>query len=500
MADEILDPNDPRYPKPAIFETQVVLSVSVGLLALLSFCVVRLRWSKLYMGKARKSQGLPDLAETFAGWMPGLYGVTEQQVLEYAGLDAFVFLGFFKMAIKFLAISALASCVVIAPIQYHYREQIKHARSIHTIFDDTDPDPDPIPSLPDDRSEQLPFLWAYAVFAYLFTFLALYTLYNQTNKVVSVRQAYLDKQASVTSRTIRLTGVPAELQSERALSEHLTSLHLGEVESISICRAWNALDALFAERENTLRKLEEAYTVYLGRKQVQRDGQSLPISQPRSTAIEVDSSRSRPHINLGVLGLTGKRVDAITHFTVKLTTIDTKIEEARVKQYSAVPMAFVTFRSMQSAQIAAQAVLDPLPKTLHARLAPAPADVIWTNTYLSRRSRVMRAWGVSFFTIALAVLWVFPISTLAALLNINTIRKVWPSLAEFLLEHQLTRALVQGVLPTLGVSIFNALVPYIYDWFSSMQGYISKGDLELSVVSKYFFYLFFNLLIVFTGA
>lgn len=33
---------------------------------------------------------LPELPDTFFGWMPALYKVTEEQVLASAGLDAYV--------------------------------------------------------------------------------------------------------------------------------------------------------------------------------------------------------------------------------------------------------------------------------------------------------------------------------------------------------------------------------------------------------------------------
>jgi Late exocytosis, associated with Golgi transport len=33
---------------------------------------------------------LPDLPDTFFGWVPVLYKITEQQVLAAAGLDAYV--------------------------------------------------------------------------------------------------------------------------------------------------------------------------------------------------------------------------------------------------------------------------------------------------------------------------------------------------------------------------------------------------------------------------
>ena len=54
---------------------------------------LRPRWKTLYAARKRQKNAaslLPELPDTFFGWIPALYRVTEQQVLASAGLDAFV--------------------------------------------------------------------------------------------------------------------------------------------------------------------------------------------------------------------------------------------------------------------------------------------------------------------------------------------------------------------------------------------------------------------------
>lgn len=55
--------------------------------------LLRPRWKSLY--EARKvhrneASPLPDLPDTFFGWIPMIWRITEQQVLASAGLDAYV--------------------------------------------------------------------------------------------------------------------------------------------------------------------------------------------------------------------------------------------------------------------------------------------------------------------------------------------------------------------------------------------------------------------------
>lgn len=104
---------------------------------------------------------------------------------------------------------------------------------------------------------------------------------------------------------------------------------------------------------------------------------------------------------------------------------------------------------------------------------------------------------VTVFITTLTILWFFPVAILAQLLSICSIGLIAPSLAELLERHDITKALVQTGLPTLVVSLLNVLVPYLYDYLSNIQGIISQGDVELSVISKNFFFVFFNIFVVY---
>ncbi len=91
--------------------TQSVISIALGLVAFLAFCVstlcdlissniadptfqtLRPRWTTLYAARKRQKDAaeiLPDLPDTFFGWIPVLYRITDDKVLKSAGLDAYV--------------------------------------------------------------------------------------------------------------------------------------------------------------------------------------------------------------------------------------------------------------------------------------------------------------------------------------------------------------------------------------------------------------------------
>ena len=356
----------------------------------------------------------------------------------------------------------------------------------------------------------------YVAFTYFFTGVAFYLLVDQTKTIIRIRQALLGTQSTVTDRTIRLSGIPAEMRSEEQIAAFIEELQIGKVDSVMLCRDWKKLDDLITQRMSCLRQLEKSWAIHLGRHRPQRIPRSRQTNQTEDldhsehgqllTASESDrpdtppASRQRPvhKIRFGFLNLKSQKIDAIDYFEEKLRKLDERIKDIRNKDFKPTPLAFVTMESTAACQMAVQAILDPTPGQLIASLAPPPADVVWQNTYLSRNTRMIRSWSIMTFIGFLTIFWALLLIPLAGLLSIEVIDEVLPGFADALKAHPIASSLVQTGLPTLLFSLLSLAVPYLYDWLSNMQGMTSQGDVELSVISKNFFFTFFNLFIIFT--
>ncbi|WYZ42392.1 hypothetical protein EsH8_VI_000091 [Colletotrichum jinshuiense] len=500
---------------------QLGLSLILGLSAFVAFCILRPRWPTLYAARKRRLDpniGLPALPNTFFGWVPGLYRVTEEQVLASAGLDAFVFLAFFKMAIRTLAIMAFFAYVVLLPINNRFVPKDclpgnKHNSTGTATHSD------------DKTNQKCPseYLWAYLIFVYFFSGLVLYILNKETFRVIHVRQEYLGTQSTITDRTFRLTGIPRGLRSEEKIKKLIEKLEIGQVDNVNLCRDWTEIDALVEKRAQVLAKLEETWSVYLGKqaalpKSVQRlrDPHAEPsVLEPREDEADEEAGengrllrhdninpefveRARPRVRLwyGFLKLQSRKTDAIDYYEEKLRRLDETIYEARDKDYSTTDLAFVTMDSIAACQMAIQARIDPRPGQLLTTPAPSPSDVVWTNTYTPRGVRRLRSWMVTIFVAILSVVWLALVAFIASLLSICNFRVWFPSAVDFLKQWPTLTALVETGLPTLLVSLLNAIVPYLYEYLSYQQGMISKGDVELSIISKNFFFTFFNIFFV----
>ncbi|KAH9994169.1 DUF221-domain-containing protein [Xylariaceae sp. FL0662B] len=511
---------------------QLVISLTLGISAFFAFCILRPRWKTLYAARKRHTDptiALPLLPDSFLGWIPALYRVTEAQVLASAGLDAFVFLSFFKMSFRLFATIFFFAVVVLWPIHKTFEPGKKippgvlpNSTSLYPTLTPKDA-AGSITALDNDGPGWHPnYLWAYLVFTWLFSFLTIYFMNSETIKVVKVRQDYLGTQSTVTDRTFRLTGIPRDIRSEEKIKEFVENLEIGHVRRVTLCRDWAEIDALMAERQAILRKLEEAWSVYIAQRPatvpasngqeneevnevprgdedneegVHESGRLLAGNGLRNLITE----RERPKVRLrfGFLKLRSRRTDAIDYYEEKLRRLDEKIQGARKKRYPPTDTAFVTMDSIAACQMAIQATMDPRPGQLLTKPAPAPADVVWKNTYAPRYKRRFQAWTVTIFITFLSIIWLFPVAMLAQLLSICNIQKIAPSLAESLNRHEITKALVQTGLPTLVVSLLNILVPYLYDYLANIQGMVSQGDVELSTISKNFFFIFFNIFVVY---
>ncbi|KAJ5336684.1 hypothetical protein MYU51_005747 [Penicillium brevicompactum] len=492
--------------------TQFVVSSVLGLSAFLTFCILRPKWTELYAARRRQRNAasrLPELPNTMFGWIPVLHRITDQEVLQSAGLDAYVFLSFFKFAIRFLLAVFIFAVAIILPLHYKYTGQYGVPGW------DNVPGNDTMIAEKDKPVTDPGYLWIYVLFAYVFSGLAIHMLLQETNTIIRTRQTYLGNQTSTTDRTIRLSGIPHDLSTEEQIKDFVEGLRVGKVESITVCRKWRELDELIDERMKVIRDLERAWTKHLGYKRPKSDGNTLPLTNQQSHDEDnersgllsgsehdntMDYSSERPKFRLwyGPFKLRYRMIDAIDYFEEKLRRIDEHIQNAREKEYPTTEIAFVTMESIAASQMLVQAILDPHPNQMFARLAPAPADVIWKNTYLSRTRRMAQSWSITIAIGFLTVFWSVLLLPIASLLDLETLRKLVPQLAEFLEEHVLLKSLVQTGLPTLAFSLLTVAVPYVYEWLSNNQGMVSRGDVELSIISKNFFFSFFNLFLLFT--
>lgn len=274
-------------------------------------------------------------------------------------------LQFLLTGAKLFALCGLFGTVVILPLNgmngiTNTTDPI-HNNSISAISDFAKPEP----ANPDTTG----VLWAYLFFTYFFCFAAFYFTFRNYRDYIGMRRKYgLQTASTLPARTVMVTGIPAELRSDRKLAEYFESLGLGVVESVHVVKHVSQLSELIRERARCLRKLETAYAQYWGNpcNDPSYDPDALlmqaestdhinaidfSVHQPENNRLPLfKPKRSRPIIRDGMMGIMGKKVDAVEYFSEQFNYLDDIVMKARrLGRYPPSTVGFVTFESVISA-------------------------------------------------------------------------------------------------------------------------------------------------------
>ncbi|CAI2170750.1 11292_t:CDS:10 [Funneliformis geosporum] len=512
----MLESNDTKGTPPSkkdLLATQLAFVLPIGTIFFLLFCFLRTRWSVMYAPRSRLGRLAPKpLPNTFFGWIGPLLKIPESDVLNLVGLDAVVLLAFFKMSYKLFAFCGFFALIILSPIKIYNIFPFFGNDDGNNLFDGNSTDP----QFPDDGpTESQGILVSYVVFTWVFSLATYYFTFYNYREFSEVRQRYyLHWKETLSARTVMVTVIPRSLQTDSALKEFYSNLNLGTVESAVVYRHVRKLRHAIEKRASCLRKLEEVYVEYLGNPCVDPNynpdlavhafEQALnedPSTANSKTAEVLDKVKAkRPTIRTGFLGLFGEKVDKIGYYTDSFIYYDQLLKRGRYGSFVSTSTGFVTFKDITSAQIAAQILIRPEPFQCNTELAPEPRDVFWYNLNIRKREMLVRDFVVNICIVFLVFFWTGPISFFASLLSLSSLKKVFPWLAELADKNEFLKNFIQGTLPPLAVVSFNALLPIIMQFLSKLQGIHSRSMIEYSTFSKYFFFLLFNVLLVFTIA
>ncbi|KAF7732528.1 hypothetical protein EC973_003275 [Apophysomyces ossiformis] len=414
-------------------------------------------------------------------------------------------LQFLLMATKLFALCGFFGAVVLYPI----------SKMGGDLLNPTDP---PESETPETSSAYSPsFLWVYLFFTYFFCFATFYFTFVNYRSYVRIRREYLIRIAkTVPARTVLVTGIPPSLRSDRKLAEYFENLGIGVVDSVHLVRHVSRLLEYIKERAQYLRLLETAYANHWGNPCYDpsyRPGRLITEAERENSlhalnwtaANDTNGSlpryrstqkKTRPVARDGFMGYLGSAVDAIEHYTKKFNETDSIVRRARkVGKFMPTSVGFITFEEPTSAYIAAQVLIDTTPFRLRAELAPEPRDVIWENIAMHQRERVLRKGIVFVIFIVLVFFWGIPISYFSALTSPKSLQNYFPWLMELAQKSKILKQVIYGFVPTIAVVTFMAIVPFLLN-----EGFSTRSGADESTFRKHFFFLLFNVLLVFTAS
>ncbi|KAF9967691.1 hypothetical protein BGZ70_008592 [Mortierella alpina] len=527
-------------------KTQLAISIALGLGSFLAFCTLRTRWPVIFAPRTKLQRHTPPkLSPKFFEWIRELLDMKESVVLDCVGLDAAMMLRFFSVSAQLFAVCMVPGILIILPV------------NVYSTFDGrlpTDPDDDNDrndPSSPDAEPRpgtSLLYLFTQFTFAWFFSLLTIFALWHTYEGYIKARRAYLlQHRKAIVNRTVMVVGLPVVLRSDKALATFYESLNVGTVVSAHIGRHVRKLKRRIEQRAHALKALELAYARYYGNPSRRADydpdaiaaendkcldhhhhhhhhhtasatattaaavslgesppqemnHSSFPRSDERSSPMpRVGKFKKRPTMRVGFMGIFGKKVDKIDHLREVFAILDKAVQNMRLSRvYAPTSIGFVTFEDMQSAHILAQTVNTKETLTCETFLAPEPRDVYWDNLNLPAGEIAVRTVVVNVICFFLVFFWAGPVGVFSSFLNLDSLNKIFPGISRLAGKSRILKSLIQGFLPTVGVIIFLTVVPRILLSLCRRQGMQSHSEIEQSLYNKYFTFILFNVVLVFT--
>ncbi|KXN82921.1 hypothetical protein AN958_02004 [Leucoagaricus sp. SymC.cos] len=509
------------------FTTQLTISATIGIISFLLFSYCRTRWPLLFAPRTKLKGFSPHEAhahQAFFGWIMPTIRTSEFTVLQIVGLDAAVLLNFFRTAFQLFSVCSLFAMTILMPLNWKRNKELDLGEDDDWPTDGTDwPAFFLSPSILDESTPGGPnttfpfpgkdwldlisdadsYLSVHLAFTYLFTILALYFIYKNYRRFIRSRQLFsLELVHSIPARTILVTDLPKHLQGERPLAEYFEHMDLA-VESVTVCREVGSLEALLDRRTKALLELERAWVDYVG------NPSTVEEYDPESSAMPlVDADveggtptkfvvphKPRPTLRLGWFK---PKVDALDYLEKKFKEADELVKKKRrTGRFRASGSAFVTFEKMSSAQIALQTTTALSPFQLTTFPAPEPRDIVWAN--MTSPTSIIRFRDIIILLLMAMLLffWFFPITALASLLSYKEIKKTMPWLGRLIDANGRIRAIVQNSLPSVAMITLNALLPFILEALTYVQGYRARSWVEYSLLKKYFLFLLINVVFIF---
>jgi calcium permeable stress-gated cation channel len=313
------------------------------------------------------------------------------------------------------------------------------------------------------------------VFAWVYTGVVIFWLYRGYLGIIALRRKYFtstEYQSALNSRTLMVHDVPKPVRTDQGLAQlashfqpetvHYTHAHIG--------RDVGDLPELLEQHEKAVKRLEKYLAVYL--KNPNKLPDKRPTCKPKSK---------------------GEKVDAIDYYTERSQILEEQIEAARqaISSRKTTSYGFVSYKSIPSAHMVAQAERGKHPEGTTVTLAPRPSEVIWKNLAIPKAVRKTNRIIGNLLFFALTVAWTVPNALIATFVsNLYNLGAFWPAFGAEIDRHTRLWAVVQGFLGPIVLALFFLLLPTIMRRLTAWSGALTKPERERSVTHKLYIFLY----------
>ncbi|KAI0070905.1 DUF221-domain-containing protein [Panus rudis PR-1116 ss-1] len=532
------------------FVTALVFNLIVFGAELAVFTAVRPYFPAIYQPRTYippEGKRAKPISSKLWSWPWTVFSADYRAIKDYNGLDAYFFVRFLRMLVRFLFPVWLISWVVLLPVTSVNTSVEGHSGLDRFIFG----------NVSNDKQTRYA---AHIILAWLFTFWLWWNIKREMAHFVSVRQRWLIDPVQAESpqaSTVLITGVPQRYLTEAALIKLYSHLP-GGVRKVWLNRNLKEMPDLYERRLKACAKLESAETALLNTaaklraKQLKSEAKAAkkagknaqgpdetatndarPLTDPSIIDAERDIAlaeklvprEKRPTHRLPPLKflpfglpLIGKKVDSIEWAREEIETTNKALKECRrilardvantsnlppmesnhpdslkpgptSQTYPPLNSAFVLFNKQIAAHLAAQSLTHHEPYRMANKYTNvAPEDIIWDNLNMNpyeARIRSAVSWGI---TLGLIILWAFPVAFVGAVSNIHSLCSTYSWLAWICDLPGVIVGIISGILPPVLLAVLMMLLPIVLRLLARFEGVPQRTGIELSLMTRYFLF------------
>ncbi|XP_032233382.2 CSC1-like protein ERD4 [Nematostella vectensis] len=427
-----------------VFLVSLGLNAGIAVVILSLFSHLRTRIKRLYAPRLILLDTmfpLGKLPNSSFAWIMPAFMANDDDIFFYSGIDAFVYIRFMKLCFKISLILLPYGIAVLLPLN-HYGGMDATGLDKLTMS---------------NIKERSPKLWAHLVAVWGYTLVICYLLYEEWRVYVLYRQEHLSKGLR-SQYTVFVSELPTQLQDEDSMKAYVEKLFPGQVEDVTIVEDLSIWKKMIKLHDKLVLKQEKAQ-------------------------FNMECTGERPS---HTLNLCGDEIDSLTFYEDQLQKLQVQLEEEMNKKHCILPCAFVVFKSLKAANIAAQCLWDNVSMKVNVEPAPDVKAVIWGNLsigFLNRQLRTVLVWLFLFF---LVFFWTIPTSFVSSLIALDNLRKLVPFLGDFDKYPSFVRLFIKGFLSSIALWLFYLILPWLVRLLTTLEGVRSKSEVDELVLGRLF--------------
>ncbi|KAI3796453.1 hypothetical protein L1987_39124 [Smallanthus sonchifolius] len=158
------------------------------------------------------------------------------------------------------------------------------------------------------------------------------------------------------------------------------------------------------------------------------------------------------------------------------------------------PVAFATFRSRWDAALVSQTQQHPNPLMWITEMAPEPRDVLWKNLSIPYKHLVLYRTGVFTAEVLLTIFFAIPVTAVQGIAQFEKLKKWFPPAmaVQLMVKMMGLSSIITGYLPSVILSGFLYVVPFVMKGMAGVAGYVSRSEQEQKASNMVFYFLMAN--------